>query len=70
MRIQILREMNLCFNKKTGTISGAPIVAADPVTYVVMAHGFYFFDDTATVVIAVGAGTINLANKNKYHYLY
>ena len=51
----------LSFNKKTGTISGAPIVAADPVTYVIMAHGFYFFDDTATVVIAVGAGTINLA---------
>jgi hypothetical protein len=29
-----------------------------------MAHGFYFFDDTATVVIAVGAGTINLALGN------
>jgi hypothetical protein len=27
----------------------SPIVAADPVTYVVMAHGFYFFDDTATL---------------------
>jgi hypothetical protein len=26
-----------------------------------MAHGFYFFDDTATVVIAVGVGTTNLA---------
>jgi hypothetical protein len=24
-------------------------------------HGFYFFDDTATVVIAVGVGTTNLA---------
>ncbi|VVM25218.1 Oligopeptide transport system permease protein OppC (TC 3.A.1.5.1) [uncultured Gammaproteobacteria bacterium] len=51
----------LSFNKETGTISGAPIVAADPVTYVITAYGFYFFDDTATVVIAVGAGTINLA---------
>jgi hypothetical protein len=38
------------------SISGAPIVAADPVTYVITAYGFYFFDDTATVVIAVGAG--------------
>jgi hypothetical protein len=27
----------LSFNKKTGTISGAPIVAADPVTYVITA---------------------------------
>ncbi|VVH67380.1 Late competence protein ComGC, access of DNA to ComEA, FIG007487 [uncultured Gammaproteobacteria bacterium] len=51
----------LSFNKETGTISGAPIVAADPVTYVITAYGFYFFDDTATVVIAVGASTINLA---------
>jgi hypothetical protein len=33
----------------------------NPVTYVITAYGFYFFDDTATVVIAVGAGTINLA---------
>jgi hypothetical protein len=48
-------------NKETGTISGAPIVAADPVTYVITAYGFYFFDDTATVVIAVGVGTTNLA---------
>jgi hypothetical protein len=40
----------LSFNKETGTISGAPIVAADPVTYVITAYGFYFFDDTATVV--------------------
>jgi hypothetical protein len=31
------------------------------VTYVITAYGFYFFDDTATVVIAVGASTINLA---------
>ncbi len=51
----------LSFNKETGTISGAPIVAADPVTYVITAYGFYFFDDTATVVIAVGVGTTNLA---------
>jgi hypothetical protein len=31
------------------------------VTYVITAYGFYFFDDTATVVIAVGVGTTNLA---------
>jgi hypothetical protein len=42
----------LSFNKETGTISGAPIVAADPVTYVITAYGFYFFDDTATVISA------------------
>jgi hypothetical protein len=28
-------------NKKTGTISGAPIVASDSVTYVVTANGFH-----------------------------
>jgi hypothetical protein len=56
----------LSFNKETGTISGAPIVAADPVTYVITAYGFYFFDDTATVVIAVGAGTINLMIVKKF----
>ncbi|SSC07500.1 galactose-binding domain-containing protein [bacterium endosymbiont of Bathymodiolus sp. 5 South] len=50
----------LSFNKKTGTISGAPIVASDSVTYVVTANGFHS-NDTVTVVIAVGVGTANLA---------
>ncbi|CAC9641182.1 hypothetical protein BCLUESOX_765 [bacterium endosymbiont of Bathymodiolus sp. 5 South] len=50
----------LSFNKKTGTISGAPIVAADPVIYTVTAIGRRG-QDTATVVIAVGVGTTNLA---------
>jgi len=50
----------LSFNTKTGTISGMPIVASNPVTYVVTAVNF-FADDTATVVITVGVGDINLA---------
>ena len=50
----------LSFNTKTGTISGMPIVASNPVTYVVTAVNF-FAEDTATVVIAVGVGDINLA---------
>ena len=50
----------LSFNKETGTISGAPIVAADPVIYTVTAIGRRG-QDTATVVIAVGVGTTNLA---------
>ncbi|CAC9456202.1 hypothetical protein BSPCLSOX_2649 [uncultured Gammaproteobacteria bacterium] len=44
----------------TITISGTPIVASDPVTYVVTANGF-FSNDTATVVITIGVGTTNLA---------
>jgi hypothetical protein len=55
----------LSFNTKTGTISGTPIVASNPVTYVVTATAINFFftfiTDTATVVIAVGVGDINLA---------
>ncbi|VVM23711.1 lipoprotein, putative [uncultured Gammaproteobacteria bacterium] len=57
----------LSFNKKTGTISGVPIVVSDSVTYTVTAVLMarmkvdYHGQDTATVVIAVGAGTINLA---------
>jgi hypothetical protein len=47
-------------NTKTGTISGMPIVASNPVTYVVTAVNF-FAKDTATVVITVGVGDINLA---------
>ncbi|CAB5496310.1 hypothetical protein AZO1586I_8, partial [Bathymodiolus thermophilus thioautotrophic gill symbiont] len=50
----------LSFNTKTGTISGMPIVASNPVTYVVTAVNF-FAKDTATVVITVGVGDINLA---------
>jgi hypothetical protein len=60
-KFPIAFKNNFVKAQETGTISGAPIVAADPVTYVITAYGFYFFDDTATVVIAVGAGTINLA---------
>ncbi len=52
----------LSFNAATGTISGTPIASSDPVTYTVTAFGlFFFFSDTATVVIAVGVGDINLA---------
>jgi site-specific DNA-adenine methylase len=57
----------LSFNKKTGTISGVPIVVSDSVTYTVTAVLMarmkvdYHGQDTATVVIAVGVGTINLA---------
>jgi hypothetical protein len=43
----------LSFNKKTGTISGVPIVASDSVTYTVTAVGRHG-RDTATVVITVG----------------
>jgi hypothetical protein len=43
------------FHTKTGTISGMPIVASNPVTYVVTAVNF-FAKDTATVVITVGVG--------------
>ncbi|VVM24287.1 hypothetical protein BSPWISOXPB_5012 [uncultured Gammaproteobacteria bacterium] len=50
----------LSFNKKTGTISGVPIVASDPVIYTVTAIGRRG-QDTATVVITVGVGTTNLA---------
>ena len=50
----------LSFNKKTGTISGVPIVASDSVTYTVTAVGRHG-RDTATVVITVGVGTTNLA---------
>ena len=50
----------LSFNTKTGTISGTPIAASDPVTYVVTATGA-FAKDTATVIIAVNVGNINLA---------
>ncbi len=52
----------LSFNTETGVISGVPIVASDPVTYVITATSFFTFnEDTATVVIAVGIGNINLA---------
>ncbi|SHN92673.1 galactose-binding domain-containing protein [bacterium endosymbiont of Bathymodiolus sp. 5 South] len=59
----------LSFDAKTGTISGAPIVASDVVTYtvtaVLMTYTMSEVDrhaqDTVTVVIAVGAGTTNLA---------
>ncbi|CAC9437354.1 hypothetical protein [uncultured Gammaproteobacteria bacterium] len=52
----------LSFNTATGTISGVPIAASDPVTYTVTASGLpFFFSGTATVVIAVGVGTANLA---------
>ncbi|CAC9491816.1 hypothetical protein [uncultured Gammaproteobacteria bacterium] len=50
----------LSLNAKTGTISGVPIVASDPVTYTVTAVG-HRGHDTATIVIAVGVGVINLA---------
>ncbi len=50
----------LSFNKKNGTISGMPIVASDSVTYTVTAVGRRG-QDTATVVITVGVGDINLA---------
>jgi hypothetical protein len=50
----------LSFNKKTGDISGVPIVASDPVIYTVTATGRRGHD-TATVVITVGVGTANLA---------
>jgi hypothetical protein len=40
----------LSFNTKTGTISGAPIIASDSVTYTVTAVGRRG-RDTATVVI-------------------
>ncbi|VVH50443.1 ClpB protein [uncultured Gammaproteobacteria bacterium] len=50
----------LSFNKKTGTISGVPIVASDSVTYTVTAVGRRG-QDTATVIITVGVGTTNLA---------
>ncbi|CAC9651846.1 hypothetical protein, partial [uncultured Gammaproteobacteria bacterium] len=57
----------LSFNKKTGTISGVPIATSDPVTYTVTAALMAMMEvdrrgqDTATVVIAVGVGDINLA---------
>jgi hypothetical protein len=50
----------LSLNAKTGAISGVPIVASDPVTYTVTAVG-HRGHDTATIVIAVGVGVINLA---------
>ncbi|VVM18578.1 hypothetical protein BSPWISOXPB_1629 [uncultured Gammaproteobacteria bacterium] len=52
---------------KTGTISGVPIATSDPVTYTVTAALMAMMEvdrrgqDTATVVIAVGVGDINLA---------
>ena len=52
----------LSFNTNTGAISGVPIVASDPVTYVITATSFFTYnEDTVTVVIAVGIGDINLA---------
>jgi hypothetical protein len=43
----------LSFNTNTGAISGVPIVASDPVTYVITATSFFTYnEDTATVVIA------------------
>jgi hypothetical protein len=53
----------LSFNKKTGAISGVPIVASDPVIYTVTAIGRRG-QDTATVVITVGVGTTNLITSN------
>ncbi len=59
----------LSFDAKTGTISGVPIAASDPVTYTVTAVLMTYTmpevdrrgQDTATVVIAVNVGNINLA---------
>jgi hypothetical protein len=59
----------LSFDAKTGTISGVPIAASDSVTYTVTAVLMTYTmpevdrrgQDTATVVIAVGIGDINLA---------
>jgi hypothetical protein len=52
----------LSFNTNTGAISGVPIAASDPVTYVITATSFFTYnEDTATVVIAVGISDINLA---------
>jgi hypothetical protein len=42
----------LSFNKKTGTISGAPIVASDSVTYVETANGFKAFKEVEKMVTA------------------
>ncbi len=50
----------LSFNEETGVISGTPIVASDSVTYTVTAVGAHG-QGTATVVITVGIGVINLA---------
>ncbi|VVH51520.1 hypothetical protein BPUTSESOX_938, partial [uncultured Gammaproteobacteria bacterium] len=50
----------LSFNEKTGTISGAPIVGSDSVTYTVTAFG-RGGPNTAIVVITVDVGDINLA---------
>jgi hypothetical protein len=57
----------LSFNATTGTISGVPIATSDPVTYTVTAVLMAMMEvdrrgqDTATVVIAVNVGNINLA---------
>ena len=55
----------LSFNARNGTISGTPIFASDPVTYVVTTYVVtatgLLVKNTATVVIAVGVGDINLA---------
>ncbi|CAB5507259.1 hypothetical protein AZO1586I_1800, partial [Bathymodiolus thermophilus thioautotrophic gill symbiont] len=55
----------LSFNARNGTISGTPIFTSDPVTYVITTYVVtatgLFAKDTATVVIAVGVGDINLA---------
>ena len=55
----------LSFNARNGTISGTPIFTSDPVTYVITTYVVtatgLFIKDTATVVIAVGVGDINLA---------
>jgi hypothetical protein len=51
----------------TGTISGTPIASSDPVTYTVTAFGlFFFFSDTATVVIAVGVGDMISADCDEW----
>jgi hypothetical protein len=51
----------LSFNKKTGTISGVPIVASDPVIYTVTAIGRRG-QDTATVVITSVLDVLLLEN--------
>jgi hypothetical protein len=60
--VVLLLANDLSFNTNTGAISGVPIVASDSVTYVITATSFFTYnEDTATVVIAVGIGDINLA---------
>jgi low affinity Fe/Cu permease len=72
--VRTLISNGLSFNAATGTISGTPIASSDPVTYTVTAFGlFFFFSDTATVVIAVGVGiytTISTVIDNDFINLF